>query len=285
MHKTVLLITDNQPIFRAGVRKAIAQEEGLENLEILDCDPGSEGEEAIRWIVDHSPDVLILDVQSPVLNGLAFVRHITNNFTATKVIALSANYNAGELIEVAEAGAAAYMTRDSSAKELVSAMKQAVSGEYPINDLLKNSSTIQAEEVKEFVETGSTKPASEIDKFDTIAPLTLKETEFLNLLAEDRSYKQIAAILGLRHEDVKSCVNVILKKLNASNKAHTIMLELCKNWLSLQENEEISQDIRDVVSSEVDVKKNGPTKRSSKKDTNTPRRSSKKSSKSSAKSH
>jgi len=274
VHKVILLIADNQPIFRAGVRKAIAQEEGLESLEILDCGSGNNGDEVIRQIEDNSPDVLILDVQNPAWNGLDLIKHITNNYPATKVIALSANYNAGESIEVAQAGAAAYMNKDSSAKDLASAMRRSAAGDYPIHSLLKDNPLVELHiPADESVE--HTNLTSMNDVADADVSLTLKETEFLYLLAEDRSNKQIAAILGLRDDDVKSCINIILQKLNASNKTHLIMLELCKHWLTIQENENFTDDIVNMVGRDVDIKRNGPTKCSSKKKASSQRSRSK----------
>jgi DNA-binding CsgD family transcriptional regulator len=74
-----------------------------------------------------------------------------------------------------------------------------------------------------------------------VTPLTPTEVQFLNLIAEDTSNKQIAAILGVSEQEIKKCVGAILRKLNASDRAHAVMLSLCNNWLSLQEVETSSQ--------------------------------------------
>ena len=285
MKKTILLIVDNQPIFRAGVRRALAHEYGLDSLEILDCDPGNNGDEALRQIADYSPDVVILDVECPMFDGLDLIRKITNQFTATKVIALSANYNADQMYEVTTAGAAAYMSRDSSAIDLSGAMKRVISGDSPIDDTFAERPMVDEEIIKQYQEMTSKAPEYVPNKHDIIAPLTANEVEFLNLIAERSSNGLIAEILGLNDQDVKSCVNTIICKLNASDRAHAVMLELCKNWLSFQDgDEDVSQLILQVPINQVEVKKNGPQKRSAsaKKTTKSQRGSSKKSSKSKA---
>ncbi len=282
MKKTILLIVDNQPIFRSGVRRALAQEEGLDSLEILDCDPGNNGDEALRQIKDNSPDVVILDVECPMFNGLDLIRNITSQFTETRVIALSANFNANQMYEVTKTGAAAYMSRDSSAVDLSGAMRRAASGDCPINDTFDEEPDIEEHILKQYQEMTSNVPDYVPNKNDIIAPLTSKEIEFLNMMAENSWNGLIAEILGLSDQDVKSCVNTIIRKLNASDRAHAVMLELCKSWLSFQDgDEDISQLILQIPVDQVEVKKNGPTKRttSTKKTSKSQRGNSKKSSK------
>ena len=280
MNKTVLLIIDNQPIFRAGVRRALAQEEGLESLEILDCDPGQDGEEAIRQIADNSPNVAIFDIKCPVINGLELIRRIAQYFPKTKVIALSADYNADELYEVAKTGAAAYLSRDSSTPELAAAMRRAASGDCPINDTYIEKQHGAERVLDQIREMTSRIPDPVTAKEDIITPLTPKEVQFLNLIAEDNSNGGIATILGITDKELKSCVNAILRKLNASDRAHAVMLELCNNWLSLHEGEEATS--LTLQMSEVSVKKsnNGSRKNHTKAAIKTPRSNSSKSQKS-----
>lgn len=258
---TVVLVIDDQPIFRAGVRRALSDRNGLDKLKILDCDPGKEGEEALRQIADNSPDVALLDVGCTSFNGLELSRYITRHFPATKVVALSSNYNADELLEVVKTGAAAYLGKDISAEELSDAIRRASSGEYPINDSFDERPRLARRVLEQFEDTAPMQTIGET----IVPPLTQKEIQFLNLIAEDNSNRQIAAILGISERAIKNHVSVILRKLNASDKAHAVMLELCKNWLSIQNGQGSAQLLeQEVLKGPVPMKHEGPAKRTPK---------------------
>jgi DNA-binding NarL/FixJ family response regulator len=260
MSKTRVLIVDSQPIFRAGVRRALAHHCGLEKLEILDCDPGNDGEGAIRQIDEDSPHVALVSIGGPSPDGLQLSSRIARDLPATKVIVLSANHNADELFEVIKTGAAAYLSRDSEAEELSDAIMRAASGQYPINDNLASRPKVASLVLDQFEDMASVCGSG--DAKDTIvSPLTPRETQFLNLIAEDNPNRQIAAILGMEEHEIKKCVGAILCKLNASDRAHAVMLSLCDSWLSLQDAQTSSQ-AQDLVAVEpAAAKEQRPTKR------------------------
>lgn len=259
MRKTVVLLIDSQPIFRAGVRRALSHQNGLEALEILDCDPGRDGEEAIRQIAENSPDVALLDINCPALNGLELTRYISQHFPATKVVILSATHSAEELFEVIKTGAAAYLSRDSGAVELSEAIRRAASGEYPINDSLDDRPIVARRVLEQLQDTTITAKTKEY----VTPPLTPKEIQFLNLIAEDNSNKRIAAILGISEQTIKNYVSAILRKLNACDRAHTVMLSLCNNWLSIQESVEGSQTDELLSMEPIHLEQQHSVKRSS----------------------
>ena len=233
MSKIVVLIVDSQQIFRAGVRRALSHQNGLENLEILDCDPGTKGEEAIRQTAEHSPNVVLLDIDCPPPGGLELCRHFTKHFPASKVVMLSGHHNAEELFEVIKTGAAAYLSKDSDVEELYGVIKRVSSGEYPINDSFNERPAVATRVLDQFQELASTVPV----KDDIVPPLTTREIQFLNLIAEENSNKQIAAILGISEQEIKDYVSVILRKLNAGDRAHSVMMSLCNHWLAIQNGE------------------------------------------------
>jgi DNA-binding NarL/FixJ family response regulator len=238
MSKTRVLIVDSQPIFRAGVRRALAHECGLEKLEILDCAQGNEGQEALRQIEENSPDVVLLEVGGPFSDGLALSTSITRSFPATKVVALSADHNADELFDVIKTGAAAYLSKDSSIEDLTEALRRAEMGEYPINDGLVSRPKVASLVLDQFENMASDSGPEDVRE-KVVTPLTAREDQFLSLIAEDNSNRQIAEILGISEQEVKECVSVILRKLNASDRAHEVMKSLCNDWLSLQDGERL----------------------------------------------
>ena len=137
MRKVIVMIVDNQPFFRAGVRQALSQQNTLEILDILECEPGEDGEEAMRQVATHSPDIVLLDIAYPFLKGLDLSKKISRNFPGTKVVVLSTNPDDDdeELFEVIKTGAVAYLrSKNLTSEDLIAIIKRASSGEYPINE-------------------------------------------------------------------------------------------------------------------------------------------------------
>lgn len=263
MRKVVVLIIDNQPIFRSGVRRALAHQNGLDTLEILDCAPGIGGEEAKQMISENAPDVALLDVGSnvndPSVSGLELSRNISCHFPATRVVALSANPDADEMAEVIASGAAAYLSKDSSTEQLLETIKRVSSGGYIAGG---NQGDEPEADLRGPDKSPNIVPIETQEKVS--APqLTSREMRFLNLIAEDNPNRQIAAILGISEQEIKSYVNIILRKLNAGDKAHSVMLELCNNWISIQKDEELLQTGNKTATG-MHSKSNGEAQRSSK---------------------
>ena len=129
MQKTVVLIIDDQPIFRAGVRKALAHHNGLDVLEIVDCDPGQGQEAVLRTIEESSPHVALLDVQCSSGNGTELCKRIIRNHPSTRVVLLSSDPNADDLFDAMKIGAVAYLSKDSTVEILSDAIQRAASGE------------------------------------------------------------------------------------------------------------------------------------------------------------
>jgi len=144
MEKVRVMIADKQNFFRSGLRYALSQEY---DLELLDCDPDQHLIEAVE---DQSPDVLILDIDYPSLNGLRLSKRITRRFPNTGVIVLSPNPNEEELIEVVRSGAAAYLSKNTGVEELVEAIKRVSGGEYPIDDILADTPDATEQVLREF---------------------------------------------------------------------------------------------------------------------------------------
>ncbi len=284
MSKTRVLIVDSQPIFRAGVRRALAHRCGLEALEILDCDPGNSGEGAINQIEEDSPHVALVSIGGPSPDGLQLSSRIARDFPATKVIVLSANHNADELFQVIKTGAAAYLSRDSDAEALSDAIMRATSGQYPINDSFASRPKVASLVLDQFEDMASM-CGSEDAREAVVTPLTPKETQFLNLIAEDNENRQIAAILGMEEHEIKKCVGAILSKLNASDRAHAVMLSLCDSWLSLQDPQTSSQAQELVAAEPAPVEEQRSTKRKANGTAKTKRRSSAKADKAAVSSH
>jgi two-component system, NarL family, response regulator DegU len=229
MRKTIVMIIDREPFFRAGLRQALSQQDGLE---ILECDP-EEGKAATEKIAASSPDVALVDIGYPTLMGLDLGKKIARSFPATKVVMLSANPNDDdeELFEVIKSGAVAYLrSKDCTPTRLMETIKRASHGEYPINDSVSSRPKVAWRVLRQFQDIAAIGMTIE----DITTPLTSKEVQILNYIAEGNTNKRIASVLGISEQTIKNHVSAILRKLNANDRAHAVFLALRNGWISIE---------------------------------------------------
>jgi two-component system response regulator DegU len=222
-NKIVVMIIDEEAFFRAGVRQALAQQA---DFEILDCDP-SDG--PLDMIDANLPNIALLGSALGAHSGLELGRKIARFYPNTKVIMLSPNPDDEELFEVIKTAAVACLNRNTAAEELANTIRLASKGEYPINESLMARPKVAQRVLKQFQDMSTVDKAIET----VIAPLTRRETQILNYVAEGNTNKQIADILGISEQTIKSHVSAILRKLNANDRAHAVALAIRNGWISL----------------------------------------------------
>jgi DNA-binding NarL/FixJ family response regulator len=224
--KITVIIIDEQEFFRAGVRQVLSQQP---DFEIIDCDP-TQG--PLELIEAHLPDVALLGSDLATLSGLELGRKITRLYPNTKVIMLSPNPNDEELFEIIKTAAVACLNKKATAEELVSTIRRARNGEYPINESLTRP-TVAKHVLKQFQDIASIGKVMEA----VAAPLTPRETQILNYIAQGNSNKQIAYILNISEQTIKNHVSSILRKLNANDRAHAVALAMRNGWILPEEKQ------------------------------------------------
>jgi len=219
MDKIKVMVIDEQALFRAGVQQTLSQQP---DLEVLECDPIQNPLEVIEA---NLPDVALLGSDLTSLSGIELGRKIAQYYPNTKVIVLSPDPNDEELFEVIKTAAAGCLSKKATADELVSTIRRAHSGEYPINESLMTRPRVAKQVLNQF--RGFTKTMQGV-----AAPLTKRETEILTYVAEGNSNKEIARILTISEQTIKNHVSAILRKLNANDRAHAVTLALRGGWIS-----------------------------------------------------
>jgi len=225
MNEITIMIIDKQIFFRDGMRQALSQQP---DFKILDCAPDNE---LLELIEVNSPDVVLLDIDFPALSGLQLGRKITRRYPNTKIVMMSPNTSDEELFEAIKTGAVAYLNKNTATEELVSTIRRACHGEYPINNSLMTRPVVAEHVLRQFQDIMS---AGKI--MATIAaPLTQRETQILNYISEGNSNKQIAYILSISEQTIKNHVSAILRKLNANDRTHAVVLAMRNGWISAKE--------------------------------------------------
>src|SRR5438067_13875377 len=197
--KTRVLIVDDHELVREGIAAML---EGVDDVQLVG--EARTGREALEVARRELPDVILMDVRMPDMDGLEATRRIKEERSRTAVIVLTMHENPAYLREAVRAGAAGYLLKDVSREELVDAIRQvATGGAFIESQMLKGM-------LSEMKPTGPVPAAAR--------NLTKREREILSLVAEGMSNREIAERLVLSPETVKSHVAAILEKLGVSDR-------------------------------------------------------------------
>ncbi len=231
------MIVDSNPFSRSGLRQMLSEQDSLEILSTMECEPGQDGAEAMTQIAESYPDVVLVDIDYPSLGGLDLGKRIIRHFPGTRVVMLSTNpyENDAELFEVLKTGAVAYLrSRHCTAGEFIDTIKRASNGEYPINDIVSLRPKVADRVLRQFQEMSSLGKSVK----DLTTPLTRKELQVLTLIAEGNSNKQIANLLSISDQTIKNHVSAILRKINANYRAHAVFIAIRDGLISIQTGQE-----------------------------------------------
>lgn len=198
MQKIKVLLADDHVVVRQGLRALLMAEEDIEIVGEAD-----NGRQAIQLVKKLMPDVAIIDIAMPVLNGLEATRQITRAVPSTKVLILS-SYSDDEYVQqLTEAGAAGYLVKQTAATDLLKAIREAYRGNAYFSPSIAKRLRDHCSEA--FVTGQPVKRRSDY--------LTSREAEVLQLIAEGRANKQIAAELCISIKTVEKHRQQVMNKL------------------------------------------------------------------------
>jgi DNA-binding NarL/FixJ family response regulator len=194
-----VLIADDQMMIREGFSVLLNAQPGIEVV-----GEAADGRDAIEKVTELSPDIVLMDIRMPVLNGLEATRRIVDAVgDSTKVLILTTFDRDEYVYEALRAGASGFLLKDSSARELADAVRVVAAGEA----LLAPSVTRRL--IAEFARLG----APRAPRHEQVEDLTRRETEVLSLVAQGLSNAEIAAYLVVAEQTVKTHISRILTKL------------------------------------------------------------------------
>jgi DNA-binding NarL/FixJ family response regulator len=200
------MIVDDHAVVREGLRAFLQLQEGLEIV-----GEASDGEEAIGQAERLRPDVILMDLVMPKLDGVAAMRELRGRVPDCRVIVLTSFLDDDRLLRAIQAGAAGYLLKNVAPAELAHAVRAAHNGEAIIDP------TAAARLVQAIAE-GARPGSHEQDR------LTRREREVLELIAQGRSNKQIALELGISEKTVKAHVGHLLAKLGVADRTQAALL-------------------------------------------------------------
>lgn len=225
MEKEICLaIVSPQILFRSGFEYLLKDEADIRIIGSAAIDNGVEHE-----LETLQPDIAIVDIDSSPDLGFDISRRIKHLLPNIGIMIFSSNASDEELFNAMKAHASAYVSKDSSGSDIIRIIKKVAEGGYPINDYLQTKPKV-AEQVLRNFQTLSL----ESETHKVVSPLTKRETEVLQLIADGNLNKQIAAELTTSEQTIKNHVTSILRKLDANARTEAVVIAIRKGLITIE---------------------------------------------------
>ena len=228
MNRVQILVVDDHPLFRRGIRWSLENEHDL-----LVVGEAADGQSAVQQVDLTMPDVVLIDINMPQMSGLEVTRVIKRRHPQMGVIILTMHEDDEQLFHAIRVGAAAYATKDIEADELIRLIRRVARGEYLINENVLSRPFVASRVLDQFRELSNMEQVSE----GVFSPLTPREVEILDCVAQGNSNKEIARILSISDQTVKNHITSILRKLAVNDRTQAVIYALRHGWIKLAEDQ------------------------------------------------
>ncbi len=219
MDRITVIIADDHEIFRDGTRNLIGKEEDIKIIAEV-----SDGKEAVEMVNKLCPDIVLMDIAMPVINGIEATKQIKASQPSTAVIILTAYDNDQYIVALLDAGAAGYLLKDVSGNELLHAIRSVFAGEAVLHP------TIAKKVFSQF------RPSlQEQDDENQMTDVSEREMEILQLAAKGMSNQEIADSLYLSRRTVQAHLGNIFRKMDVGSRTEAILQAIKRGWLNVDD--------------------------------------------------
>lgn len=219
--KIRIMLADDHPLLRQALRDVLEKQPDFEVIA-----EASDGEEAVKLATEMLPDVVIMDISMPTLNGLEATKQIKESNPSIAVLVLTVHSDSEHILSILRAGAGGYLTKSVYGDEVIHAVRALVSGETVLSPAV-------SQQILKYAFQHSSKPKN----LGTGNTLSSRELEVLNLAAKGISNKDIAQRLGLSLRTVKGYLADLFLKLNVASRTEAVIISLRKGILTLKDLE------------------------------------------------
>ena len=216
MKKIRILLADDHTVVRKGLRLLLENEPGFEVVA-----DAATGREAVSLAEQHEPDVVVMDIAMPILNGIEAARQIGARLNRAAIVFLSMHSDESYVLRALKAGARAYLLKDSAEQDLINAIRAVTEGKSFF------SPAISKMLVEDYMRQMQRRRVD-----DSYELLTTREREILQLLGEGKNNKDVAALLNLSLYTVETHRSNIFQKLNLHSGAELILYAIRKGVIS-----------------------------------------------------
>jgi DNA-binding NarL/FixJ family response regulator len=227
MPKITVMIVDDHPVFRQGLRRVLDTEDDLDVIAEVE-----DGLEALRLAQQLVPNVMLLDINLPGMNGLQVARTLKDTLLNIGIIALTAYHDDQQVFHAIRAGASAYFPKDVSPRRLIEAIRLVSQGSYVVQDRVLEKPQVSQWLLDQFEQADN---GLEDDIGNLLVPLSVREMEILQHIAQGKSNKEVAYELGISRQTVKNHMTSILRKLAVNDRTQAAIYALRRGWIRLQD--------------------------------------------------
>jgi DNA-binding NarL/FixJ family response regulator len=222
-----ILIVDDHVLFRVGIAQILSKESDLDVVGEAD-----DARSAVDTALDTSPNIVLMDLSLPSPGGIETTQRIKRELPSTSVIVLASQEDDDSLFDAIKAGAAAYILKDVSPDDLVNIIRRVSNGEYLINDKVFSQPAVASRVLKEFRELA----VYGQEAAPIFAPLSPREVEILDNIAQGMTNKQVAYTLSISEQTVKNHMSSILRKLSVNDRTQAVVYAMRQGWIKMPED-------------------------------------------------
>ena len=215
MKAITVLLADDHNLVRAGLRALLLNYDGVRVV-----GEASDGRMAVELVERHNPDIALMDLSMPDMNGIEATRRISQTHNRTKVIVLSMHANEEYVLEALRAGASAYLLKEAAPRELELAIDAVTKGQRFLSPAIS----------KNVIEDYLARTRGGNTPIETLTP---RQREIIQLIAEGRSTKEIAHLLSISVKTVETHRAQVMQRLGIHDIAGLVRYAVRKGWVSV----------------------------------------------------
>ncbi|AXF56319.1 response regulator [Salicibibacter kimchii] len=227
-----LILIDDHKLFREGVKRILEMEDQFEIVA-----EGDDGNEAIQLVSQYQPDVVLMDINMPGVNGVEATRKLVERFPDVKVLILSIHDDEAYVTHVLKTGASGYLLKEMDADALIEAVKVVGAGGAYIHpkvthNLIKEYRRLASDSGGST--TGDELSYKEIEYRKPLHILTRRECDVLQLMTDGYSNRMVGEELYISEKTVKNHVSNILQKMNVNDRTQAVVESIKKGWVKVR---------------------------------------------------
>lgn len=225
--RTKILLVDDHALFRVGMRNILEREPDFDIVGEAD-----DVRSAFDLSAEQTPDIVLMDLSLPPPGGIEGTQRIKREVPSAGIVVLATEEDEDSLFDAIKAGAAAFILKDVGPDDLVTIIRRVSAGEYLINDKVFAKPSVASRVLKEFRELA----VYGQEAAPIFAPLSPREVEILDNIAQGMTNKQVAYALSISEQTVKNHMSSILRKLSVNDRTQAVVYAMRQGWIRIPED-------------------------------------------------
>ena len=226
---TKIAIIDDHQLFREGVKRILEFEKSFQVVA-----EGDDGSDALQLVKTYNPDVVIMDINMPEMNGIEATRELVEKYPETKVIILSIHDDENYVTHALQTGAQGYLLKEMDADALIEAVRVVAEGGSYLHPKVTHNLVNEYRRLTAGVARGGSSYSQTVEIRRPLHLLTRRECEVLQLLTDGKSNRGIGEALFISEKTVKNHVSNILQKMNVNDRTQAVVVAIKNGWAEVK---------------------------------------------------